>query len=91
MYILRVVYRYTACVYTLEQKKNMTKTFIVYIEEKLCRGTQIEATDIEEAIEKAREMYRNSEIVLDSNDIGTDTQIMAEAIDQSESTDWSDL
>lgn len=64
---------------------------MVYIEEKLCRGTEIEASDIDEALEKAREMYRNSEIVLDSNDIGTGPEIMAEAIDGDESTDWSDL
>jgi hypothetical protein len=67
------------------------KKYTVYIEEKLCRGTEIEAQDIDEALEKAREMYRNSEIVLDSNDTGTAPEIMAEEVGGGESTEWDDL
>jgi len=73
------------------------KNYVVYIEEKLCRGTEIEAENIEQALDKAREMYRNSEIVLDSNDMGTGAEIMAQEVGinseaiSGESTDWNDL
>ena len=71
---------------------------MVFIEEKLCRGTEIEAENIEQALDKAREMYRNSEIVLDDNDAGTGADIMAREVGingeytiNGESTDWEDL
>lgn len=56
------------------------KTVDVIIEERLSRTTTIEIKDDEDefdAIEKAKKMYFNEEIVLDSNDfyyreIGTD-------------------
>lgn len=65
------------------------KKYTVFIEEKLCKGTEIEAENIDDAMEKAKEMYRNEEIVLDSEDAGTDAEIMAESEDGTESTDWS--
>lgn len=65
------------------------KKYTVFIEEKLCKGTEIEAENIDDAMEKAKEMYRNEEIVLDANDMGTDAEMMAESEDGTESTDWS--
>ena len=59
------------------------------IEEKLCKTVEIEAENIDEAMEKAGEMYKNSEIVLDSNDMGTDAEMMAEEVGGGESTDWN--
>lgn len=40
----------------------------VYITETLCRTEQIEADSKEEAIDKARQAYKNEEIVLDYHD-----------------------
>ena len=64
------------------------KTYTVYIEEKLCKGIDIDAESIEQAEQKAKEMYNNSEIVLDSNDIGTDAEMMTQCEETKESTDW---
>ena len=66
------------------------KKYIVYIEEKLCKGTEVEAENIDEALEKVKKMYRNSEIVLDSNDMGTAPEIMAEEVGGGESTEWDE-
>jgi hypothetical protein len=71
-------------------------TYTVFIEETLCKGTDIEANTIEEALDIARGMYKRSEIILTADDVGTDAQIMAEkqgaetAMDE-ESTEWTDL
>ena len=67
------------------------KTYNVYIEEKLCKGISIDAVSIDDAIERVKEMYRNSEIVLTAEDMGTAPEIMASAEDESECTEWSEL
>jgi len=66
------------------------KTYTVFIEEKLCRGTEIKANSIEEAEEKVIAMYHNSEIILDSSDMGTGAEIMTEEVG-GESTDWHEF
>lgn len=65
--------------------------FNVSIEQPLCKTFEVEANDIDEALEIARGKYNNEEFVLTSDDLGTDAQIMAEAEDGSESTEWHDL
>ena len=42
--------------------------FSVDITEKLNRAVNIEANTADEALEKAQQLYRNSDIVLDSSD-----------------------
>lgn len=46
------------------------KYFDVSIEETLGVTVRIKATDVNAAVEKAREKYDNHEIVLDSNNFG---------------------
>lgn len=49
------------------------KTYKIEIQEHLSRVIEIEAPSTEEAIDKAREMYRAEEIVLDADDwVGTE-------------------
>lgn len=69
----------------------MAKKYIVYIEEKLCKGTEIEAETIEEALDKARDMYNKQEIILTADDFGTGADIMAEEVGGGESTEWDEL
>jgi hypothetical protein len=47
------------------------ETFKIEVQEFLSRIIEIEAKSAEEAISKVREMYRNEEIVLDSDDYVT--------------------
>ncbi|MDO5606977.1 MAG: DpnD/PcfM family protein [Capnocytophaga sp.] len=47
------------------------KTFKIEIQEFLSKIVEIEAKNIDEAISKVKEMYRNEEIVLDSGDYVT--------------------
>jgi hypothetical protein len=47
------------------------KTYKIEVQEFLSRIIEIEAKSAEEAISKVREMYRNEEIVLDSDDYVT--------------------
>ena len=48
-------------------------TYKIEIQEHLSRVIEIEALSAEEAIDKAREMYRAEEIVLDGDDwVGTE-------------------
>lgn len=47
------------------------ETFKIEIQEFLSRIIEVEAESSDEAISKVREMYRNEEIVLDSNDYVT--------------------
>ncbi len=46
-------------------------TFKIEIQEFLSRIVEVEANSIDEAISKVREMYKNEEIVLDSEDYTT--------------------
>lgn len=64
------------------------KKYTIYIEEKLCKGTDVEADSMEEAMEKVKAMYQNSEIVLTSDDMGTDAEMMGVSEDGTESTEW---
>ena len=51
----------------------MMKNYKIEIQELLSRIIEIEAPSAEEAIDKAREMYRAEEIVLDADDwVGTE-------------------
>ena len=48
-------------------------TYKIEIQELLSKVIEIEASSAEEAIDKAREMYRAEEIVLDADDwVGTE-------------------
>lgn len=47
------------------------ETFKIEVQEFLSRIIEIEAKSADEAISKVREMYRNEEIVLDSDDYVT--------------------
>ena len=69
----------------------MIKIFEVSIEQPMVKTWEVLAHDVDEAIEIARAKYNSGEFVIGSDDIGTDAQVMAEAIDGSESTEWSDL
>ena len=52
--------------------------FAVEVTETLARIVRIEAATSDEAIEKVRQLYRNSDIVLDSSDF-VDVDFSAEA------------
>ena len=65
--------------------------FNVTIEQPLCKTFEVEAKDIDEALEIGRKNWHNETFVLNNDDIGTDAQIMAEAEDGSECVDWSNL
>ncbi len=47
----------------------MQKTYNIEIEETLQRVVKIEASSLDEAIDIAKEKYRNEEYILDENDI----------------------
>lgn len=69
----------------------MIKKYNVSIEQPLCKTFEVEAENIDQALDIAREKYNSGEFVLTNDDIGTDAQIQASAEDESESTDWHDL
>lgn len=69
----------------------MIKKYNVSIEQPLCKTWEIEAENIDEALEIAREKYNKEEFILTSEDLGTDAQIQAESEDGEESTEWDDL
>ena len=46
----------------------MQKTYNIEIEETLQRVVKIEASSLDEAIDIAKERYRNEEYILDEND-----------------------
>lgn len=75
----------------IKQVKTMIKKYNVSIEQPLCKTFEVEAEDIDQALDIAREKYNSGEFVLTNDDIGTDAQIKASAEDESESTDWDDL
>ena len=66
------------------------KKYNINIEENVLKSITIEADTIEEAIDKAKEIY-TSEPDNFLSDYGTDPQIMAEAEDNSELTDWHEF
>jgi len=68
----------------------MTK-YNVSIEQPMCATFEVEAENIDQAIEIATQKYNNEEFVITNDDIGTDAQIMAESEDGTEVTEWSDL
>jgi len=47
------------------------KTFSIVIQETLSKNVEIEAENLNEAFDKAGEMYENEEIVLDAGDFLT--------------------
>lgn len=67
------------------------KKYNVSIEQPMCKTFEVEAENIDEALEIARTKYNAGEFVIGPDDTGTDAQAMAEAQDGSESTEWSDL
>lgn len=68
------------------------KKYNVTIEQPMIFCVEIEAENIEEAEDKAKEIWDNCPIQTSHNwDYGTDAQINVEADDDSESTDWHDL
>ncbi len=74
----------------------MKKTYHIFIEETLCKRTEVQAESMEEAEKIGIAMYRNSEIVLDSNDFSNEPKIMVEDDDsfhsgEGESTDWNEF
>ena len=76
----------------------MSKKYTINIEQPMIKAVDIEAETLEEAIEKATEMYNNEEIVITNDDTGTDAQIMGFEIDENgepveggESTEWCDM
>lgn len=44
------------------------KTFFVRVTEKLERVVEVEANEVDEALEKVQDMYADADIVLDSED-----------------------
>ena len=53
------------------------KKFVVEVTETLQRQVEIEADNEQEALQKAKELYRDEEIVLDWQDfVGNDFQII---------------
>ena len=68
------------------------KKYTIFIEQPCTRSMDIEAVDIESAMEQAKEKYNNDTILFREEDFGTDPQIMAEEIGGSgESTEWTDF
>lgn len=65
------------------------KKYNITIEQPCIISFEIDAEDIETAIEIAKEKYENAS--KEELEFGTDAQIMAEADDGSDSVDWADL
>lgn len=66
----------------------MTK-FLVNIEHPLCKAFEVEAKDIEQAEEIAREKYRTAEFVLEGDDYGTDAQFQVCDSEGEALTEWN--
>ncbi len=69
----------------------MNKKYNVSIEQPMCRTFEVEASNIDEALEIARAKWNASEFIIGPDDVGTDPQMMAESEDNTECTEWSDL
>lgn len=72
---------------------------VVYIEETLCKATEIDIPDelglddeeeMEYAEQKAKQMYKNEEIVLTADDFTGQTCIMAKH-ENGKETSWDDI
>lgn len=66
-----------------------TKKYTVTIEQPCIISFEIEAGDIDEAMEIAKEKYET--VDKEQLEFGTDAQIMAEAEDGTDSTEWTNL
>ena len=60
------------------------ETFKIIIQELLSRTVSVQAQNIEEAIEKVNQMYKNAEIVLDAEDFVTEEIIPVTLKDEKE-------
>lgn len=72
------------------------KTFYVSIEQPMCKTFEVEAVDIDTALDIAKEKYHTGEFVIGPDDTGTDPQIMAMSHDEDdtgehEATDWQEF
>ena len=63
------------------------KTFKIHIEEHVVETFEVEANDIEEAMEIAEDNYYNCEFVLEPGDV-TVRLMQAEDEENDESTEW---
>jgi hypothetical protein len=63
------------------------KQFKITIEEHIRQSFNIEANDIEEAMEIAEEKYRNCEVVLEMAEVNAKL-MMAEDEENGETTEW---
>ena len=61
----------------------------VIIEEHISQEFEVEAENIEDALEKAEQMYYNEELVVDSFNAPTCKLMMAD--DGEEQTDWTEF
>ena len=65
------------------------KKFKITIEEHVCEAFEVEATNLEEAMQIAEEKYYDGEFVLEPGDV-TARLMMAED-DNGECTEWTDF
>lgn len=63
------------------------KTFRITIEETISQDFEVEAEDMEQAMEIAEEKYNNCEFVLEPGEVGY-KQMQCEDIETNESTEW---
>lgn len=63
------------------------KIFKIHIEEHVVETFEVEANDLEEAMEIAEEKYRLGEFVLESGEV-TAKLMMAECDENGEATEW---
>ena len=64
------------------------KTFKITIEEHITQEFEVEATDIEEAMELAEQKYWDGEFVVDSMGMPTARLMQAEDEETNETTEW---
>lgn len=64
------------------------KTFKITIEEHITQEFEVEATDIEEAMEIAEQKYWDGEFVVDSMGMPTARLMQAEDKETNETTEW---
>ncbi len=72
------------------------KKYNVIIEQPMVESFEVEAESIEQATEIGREKYISGEFTIKTDSVGTDAQIMVEAVEENErgehdSTYWNDL
>lgn len=66
------------------------KTFRVIIEETISQAFNIKAETIEDAIEIARNDYRNGFLIVDNGNL-VESNLMAEDEETNKKTDWEEL